>query len=109
VIAGDSDRAGVLAGRFVCGTTGFLRVERCSHMPSFLFICPRTGVYAQGWTDAHGPENDSTYETVTCNAWPTIRVAREQTDVAMVHSRIFQTFNCRLGIGVAVIALSCSA
>jgi hypothetical protein len=37
-------------------------------MPSFLFICPRTGMYAQGWTDAHGPKNDSTYENVTCNA-----------------------------------------
>jgi hypothetical protein len=25
-------------------------------------------MYAQGWADAHGPKNDSTYENVTCNA-----------------------------------------
>jgi hypothetical protein len=25
-------------------------------------------MYAQGWTDAHGPKNDATYENVTCNA-----------------------------------------
>jgi hypothetical protein len=30
---------------------------------------------------------------------PAIRVAREHADVAMVHSRGFQTFNCRLSFG----------
>jgi hypothetical protein len=68
------DRVDLFAARLV-----FFPSRALPYMPSFLFICPRTGMYAQGWTDAHGPKNDSTYENTTCNACHRLHLINSKT------------------------------
>jgi hypothetical protein len=82
------DRVDLFAARLV-----FFPSRALPYMPSFLFICPRTGMYAQGWTDAHGPKNDSTYENTTCNACHRLHLINSKTGRMLGGN--FQGRHCR--------------